>query len=468
MRCCTVGQVTIDTLPDDALLYVFDFYLAQASKVEAWHTLVHVCRRWRILVFVSPRRLNLRIECTNKTRAVKEKLDVWPALPVVISRDFSTTTGSDNLKAALEHHNRICQINLYLVGLKDINIASLLEEPFPILTDLDLGTFIVFRPLDPNPSKFLGGPGCARLLRSLTLRHVGIPGLLKLLLATPNLVLLRLDAIRSSFLPDEMVTILSSLARLEILDLDIEFDRSHPDWENQNLPLPRRTVLPSLTMLKVTGDIEDSEDFMARIDTPLLDHLYMPFFFDPFDRTMALDTPQLLRFISRTPKLQAPVGAYIGFSADIIWIFFLHSTRVSHHVVRLKISGVSPKRQAPCVAQFCRSLPFPLHALEYLYIYGGERRQRNRTNRNRWLELLQPFAAVKNLYLTKVFASHIAHALQGLAGERVMEVLPTLENVFIEEFEPSGPVHQVIKAFVVARQLAGHPITISRWGLSTL
>ena len=39
--CCDVGQtrLTIDTLPDDALLYVFD-----SMWVEAWHTLVHVCR----------------------------------------------------------------------------------------------------------------------------------------------------------------------------------------------------------------------------------------------------------------------------------------------------------------------------------------------------------------------------------------------------------------------------------------
>jgi hypothetical protein len=44
-----------------------------------------------------------------------------------------------------------------------------------------------------------------------------------------------------------------------------------------------------------------------------------------------------------------------------------------------------------------------------------------------------------------------------------MEVLPTLENVFIDRFQPSGPVHESIKEFVTARQLAGHPITISRW-----
>ena len=188
----TVGYATIDTLPDDALLYVFDFYLDQASEIEAWHTLVHVCRQWRILVFGSPHRLNLRIECTNKTPGVKKKLDFWPALPIVISGICDTAADPDNCKAAFEHRNRICQIKLFLDELNDINIASL-DEPFPILTDLDLGSFELSRSFDPDLSKFLGGPESTHLLRSLTLRGVKIPVLLKLLSATPNLVVLRLD-----------------------------------------------------------------------------------------------------------------------------------------------------------------------------------------------------------------------------------------------------------------------------------
>ena len=468
---CDVGQLTIETLPDDALLYVFDFYLAQTSEVEAWHTLVHVCRRWRILVFGSPRRLNLRIKCTNETPEIKEKLDVWPALPIVI---YGTAFKPENLKAAFEHHNRICQIKLYL---NEIYIASL-EEPFPILTDLDLdlGSFELFRSFeifhrsfDPDLSKFFGGPGSAHLLRSLTLREIRIPDLLKLLqvLATPNLVLLRLERILESFLPDEVITVLSSLTRLETLDLCIGLHQSHPDGENQRLPLLGRTVLPSLTTLKVTGDIEGLEDFMARIDTPVLDHLdiLLPSF--AFDRIKVLDTPQLFRFINHTPKLQTPVGAYIRFSANNICIFFLHSTRISRRVTRLKISCVESKQEIPCVAQFYRSLPLLLHPLEYLYICMYRQSPQNLTEYTRWLELLQPFTAVKNLYLTEEFAPHIAHSLQELVGERVMEVLPSLENVFIEEFEPSGPVYEIIKAFVVARQLAGRPLTISCWDSST-
>ena len=57
----------IETLPDGPLLESFSFYvegiyeacdLVEVSGIkllEAWCTLVHVCQRWRNLVFASPR-----------------------------------------------------------------------------------------------------------------------------------------------------------------------------------------------------------------------------------------------------------------------------------------------------------------------------------------------------------------------------------------------------------------------------
>ena len=212
--CCDhVGQTqpTIGTLSDDAFLYVFDFYVAQASEVEAWHTLVHVCRRWQNIVFGSPRHLNLRILCTNKT-PVREKLDIWPLIPIVISANRSSTNADlHNIKAALEHHDRVCQIKLsfFILDCEKEDLVAPLEEPFPILTDLhlDLGAS---RPFDPDPSKFFSG---SAHLRSLTLRGFQIPGLLKLFLCTLDLVILHLHlhVRRCPYLPNEVVTVLSAL-----------------------------------------------------------------------------------------------------------------------------------------------------------------------------------------------------------------------------------------------------------------
>ena len=80
-----------------------------------------------------------------------------------------------------------------------------------------------------------------------------------------------------------------------------------------------------------------------------------------------------------------------------------------------------------------------------------------------WLQLFRAFTAVKSLYLCKEFAPGIAVALQELVGDRITEVLPSLQNIFVEGLEPSGPVEESVGQFVAARQLSGHPIAISDW-----
>ena len=113
-------MTSIDVLHDDVLLYIFDFYMdfyatgnrhqSTEGALDAWQTLVHVCRRWRCLVFGSPRRLNLRLLYTAKMPA-RESLDVWPALPLIVSSDVSSTS-VDNVIVALGHSDRVCQIDL--------------------------------------------------------------------------------------------------------------------------------------------------------------------------------------------------------------------------------------------------------------------------------------------------------------------------------------------------------------------
>ena len=76
-------------LPDDVLLEIFDLYVdedlyeGESYEIEVWQTLVHVCRRWRRVVFGSPRRLNLRLVWTPGTPA-RDMLDVWPSFPLLI------------------------------------------------------------------------------------------------------------------------------------------------------------------------------------------------------------------------------------------------------------------------------------------------------------------------------------------------------------------------------------------------
>jgi hypothetical protein len=45
---------------------------------------------------------------------------------------------------------------------------------------------------------------------------------------------------------------------------------------------------------------------------------------------------------------------------------------------------------------------------------------------------------------------------------RITELLPTLQNIYLEELRPSGPIQEDIGR-LVALQLSGHPITVSLW-----
>jgi len=81
----------------------------------------------------------------------------------------------------------------------------------------------------------------------------------------------------------------------------------------------------------------------------------------------------------------------------------------------------------------------------------------------RWLELLDTFTALKNLYLTDEIAQRVCKALQELSSEMATEVLPALRNLFIDDSQSFKHIQRAIRPFVTARQLSGHPMVVSRW-----
>ena len=211
-----VGQATsIDTLPDDVLLEIFNFHGCCVYDVfgdeseKAWQTLVHVCRRWRCIVFGSPRHLDLQLVCMTKTPA-REMLNVWPALPlIIVSHDDSPTGSVDNLIAALECTDRVCNIYLDIVQSWEMDIYRAMQQPFPELTYLYLES--TDKTVAVVPDSFLGGS--APRLEVLCLGGIPFLGLPKLLLSTTHLIELNLNIIPHSgyISPEEMVAALSTL-----------------------------------------------------------------------------------------------------------------------------------------------------------------------------------------------------------------------------------------------------------------
>lgn len=114
-----------------------------------------------------------------------------------------------------------------------------------------------------------------------------------------------------------------------------------------------------------------------------------------------------------------------------------------------------------CTSSFSQAL---IQAVEHLYILEDihpRPRWQDVIENSHWLELLHPFTAMKNLYLSKEFAPRIVPSLQELVGQRMTETLPDLQSLFVRDLQPSGPVQEDIGKFVAARQVSDHPITIS-------
>jgi hypothetical protein len=453
--------MTIDILPDDVLLEIFDFLVVKSNRSKAenwWHTLVHVCRKWRNLIFGSPHRLNLRLVCSDRT-LVRKMLDVWPPLPIVILNFTRRKSGGDNIIAALERNDRVCQITLK-VNPQWEKVLDAMQKPFPALTRLVFSLNIEI-PL-VVPDSFIGGS--APRLQVLHLERCPIPGLPKLLLSATDLVHLNLWRIPHSgyISPEAMITCLSTLPRLEELCLKFQSPQSRPNRESRlgRLLPPTRSALPALIKLQFAGVSEYLEDFVARIDSPILDSLDIKLF-----HQLIFDTPQLIQFISRTPTLEMHDEAQVYFSELNVGVGYNKASSSSCHL-SLQILCRQPEWQLSSIAQICTSL-FSLssiHMVERLYI-----RERSSSmlewqddiEGSQWVELLRPFTAVTNLWLSKKFAPRIAPSLQELVGGMTTEVLPALQTLVLEELHPSTPFEDAIKKFVAARQLSNHPVAIS-------
>ena len=447
-------MISINILPDEILLAIFDFYvevdvgvLETKREIEGWQSLVHVCRRWRSIVFESPCRLNLRLFGTRDTPA-RDTLDVWPALPLIIADYSHVPEGLDNIIAILEHRDRVCQIELTVIASSLEIVSAAMQVPFPELTHLRLKSYN-----GSIPDSFLGGS--APRLRYFSIETISFPGLPKLLLSATHLVDLRLiDIPHSGYIsPEAMVVVLSTLTSLESLRLDFQSPRSRLDQASRRPPPLIRSVIPALTMFSFEGANRYWDDLVAHIDAPRLDDLFVGFF-----NQIVFDSQQFVRFINRTPKLKALKRAHVDFLHNRAVVDLSSGSRLC-----VEIACGELDRQISSLKQVCTSSLPPLstcedfHISEWLYI---EPEWYDTIESTLWLELLRPFTAVKNLYLSETITPRIIPALQELVGSRTTEVLPTLENIILEKLQLSGPVQKGMRRFVDARQVTGHPVAV--------
>ena len=242
------AQATVQTLPDDVLLEIFKIHRLASlrSGPWKWYRLAEVCRRWRFIVYTHPRLLDLPI-ILAKTNPIWETPDFLPAdIPVIMWYQYPLSDkDADNIFDTLKNPARICEMEIDMTRFLLEKCASLLEESFPALEYLRLGSqgttglgALVI------PDNFLGNS--APRLRVIRLQNTHFPTLPRLLSTSQNFVSLQLEHIPGDHIltARELAVGLSSAPQLKFLKIGIHGDViPHPFIQIS----PRiRVVLPSL------------------------------------------------------------------------------------------------------------------------------------------------------------------------------------------------------------------------------
>ena len=439
-------------LTDDVLLEIFDSFRkchnpdTSFHPVWMWHRLVQVCQRWRQLIFASPRHLDLQLLCTNGT-PVRKNLDCWPPFPIAIHyfsyRNWAPYD-NENVLALLNEPGRIRHIYLILTGPQLIEVATTMQQPYPILTHLHL-EWTNKRP-PAFPSGFLGGS--APCLQYIHLDGIVFPALSTFLLSTSDLVRLILRNIpREGYIsPEVMVACLAVLPRLKTLGIGFQSTSSSP-----GRILRTRTLLPSLTSFYFDGHHGYLGDLVSRIDSPRLNQITVKY----WDKIHFQVTP-LFQFIDRSEELKKSQITHADVNFSQSWLTFEMYPHPERRPGWSVVSGAIncyQTTQALHIAQVFNPASAVVSRVAHLKLFRPEADAGDRLDD--WLHLFRQFSTIRTLHISRPLSVHVASILEAVSGEMVAEVLPVLDFIYL-----AGLPVSCVEKFLKARQISGHPVTI--------
>ena len=508
--------VSIDTLPDDVLLEVFDYYRKLSADrwacLQGWYKLAHTCRRWRQLVFASSLRLNLQLRCTFGT-PVPDMIDHSPPFPLILDygpRLLKTWTHADEdgLLFALQHLARTREIMLSAPQSTLADIINVMLDTAPMLRRLILHTesteFVL-------PKSFLDGD--APQLRHLELHGVSLATLHPLLPSATFLVSLILERVPSSayFSPESLIARISTMPHLQTLSIGFLSAAPRPGLSNQRLLPPGQTPqarieLPALKQLVYRGVSAYLESLLARIRTPVIQDIDITLF-----NQLALRIPHICTFISDLEPFQ-PTTARIDFAQTSAHILLfvpsmaLQSSESQSQSpdISLSISCARLDFQVSAVAQICRSLsgtgavsgPGLAHAnlilpVEELMLgfHQNEMSEEWRGDEDvvepsLWRTLLTPFRQTRTLRVHVALAADLDHALRppqpqqdglapvggalGLEQELLLPELRTIVLLHGDDERVLADASKAVRSFVNERNRAGYLVNLESQDLSKL
>jgi hypothetical protein len=426
------------------LLKIFHYYVD--AYPQLWPRLVHICRRWRCIVFMSYRDLHLQLFCTHGMPVLKI-LDCWPALPIVVeyggspALDPPAPEDEDNIMTILKHCGRVCSISL-TVTRSLLERLDAIKEPFSELEHLVLlsqdGVRLTL------PGTFRWGPR----LRSLHLTGIALLELSQLLSSSSFLVDIQLHEMPNvgCFTPKSLLNALSRMTQLRSLSL-----RLLPNTAFIVVPHPsgHRAVLPTLTCLKYQGSSECLNEFLAMIHAPRLADIEITFFDEPIFALSNL--PE-----SRIEMQMSYRRSDILFSEDSVSISL---TRPASTCFKFQVFCETFSRRLSSLVNFCTRFSAFLSFVEDLRIsMTPMSSEQNDSDREEWLKLIHAFGGTKWFHLAgnSVFTTEIALALQPSET-----VLPVLHKLYIREpVSRYAPLREAVTLFVHSRLLSCHFIGV--------
>jgi len=470
-------DATMDALPDDTLIEIFDFYrlnvLEPKTHSWTWHTLVHVCKRWRTIIFSSPRSLDVQLLCKHRI-PVRDTLDYFPPLPIIlhyIDDVPQTPQDEDSIIAALARPERVSRILLDVFTESPLlnKLSTVMQQPFPMLTHVQLCSR--GKPLTRPflTEEFLGAS--APCLRCLSLRGIPFPSLSKVLLSATDLVSLELSEISAAgyIHPEDIISSLCTLTKLERLAIELR-SRTPNSEQGKRSAIPQpRAILPTLTEFDFLGASEYLEDFVARFDAPLLESLRTTVVQQPF-----IEFPQLSQFILRTVGDTLPNEATIHSQGDTIFVTLLHhpgnddSNCRRQRQIRFGITCEGLYWQVFDVAQICGEFLAPVlfASVKCLRInadvnYQGFGFEVNGNDFSHWMDIFRPFKSLESLDVSELMGPHIAKALELAAfyleaNVSMEQVSPVLRMIRFGSSKGDTPIER----FVAMRESSGHPVTV--------
>jgi hypothetical protein len=381
-------------------------------------------------------------------------LDVWPPLPIEIECHSVDRQVEDDVIAALERPNRVRSILLSRMTIPLERLVAVMQDPLPAMDSLSLQIDESREPGPALPNTFLGGS--APRLRSLRLTRIPFPTLPRLLLSSNDLVDLHLEQIPHSgyISPEAMATCISALTSLFRLSIGFISPASRPDPTTRHPPSLTRAVLPTLITFYFHGVSEYLEDLIAQIDTPQLHTVTITFF-----NQLVFGFQQLPQFIIHRPTLDTPDTAKIFTYSDRVKMTFSSERSIDDFTFQILSRRID--WQVSSVAQICNQVSFILSSIEELDIDDRGSIWQVDMDDIQWLELFQPFTAVRTLRtgISDNIQSLVVSALRGLSGESAMQVLSALEELQLSGYEASQHDNW---PFTIVRRHSDHPVVVLR------